>query len=424
VRSAQIGVQDGPRGTSHTSHTRSAHAAITGYAYQFDLTTLEILGADDGDTIIIEGCEDIDLERGTGPESVQCKYLAAAKYSLVGMRKALLPMLRAFVDGRLCDYRLYVHYGDPTGVPETLTIKEFKEALTERKRNPSSVVKHHRGIQDATLEAFLERFTIQSGPAFDQQQTQVRKALRTALTATPEDVCDLYYPKAVSIILDLAMQPDESKRRITRPEFMTLLDKRRELYTRWHAEIVGAGRMHALLKRRIKKVGLLARDKRRLIVLAPPSTGEAAGLVKITDLVEKLATTDYGQGKLSSAKPWTVVYDAPAAEVLRLKRCLLGRGVAYYDGFETVQFSPTMFSREPTINTYPSSQKIKSTSYDIRVVSAKTYRAHMTELQPPSVAISFAGSPAGDFVNSNFAQTLDVPGTRSEDILDLFGGLI
>jgi hypothetical protein len=206
------------------SANRSASASIVGYAYQFDLTTLEVLAAEDEDAIVAEGCEDIDLERGTGQESVQCKYLAAAKYSVVGLRKPLLPMIRAFVDGRQYDYRLYVHYGDPTGLPKTLTLKELKEALTEKKQNPSRVVKHYEGIEDATLEAFLERFTIQSGPEFEQQQAQVRSALRAALAATAEDVRDLHYPKAVSIILDLAMQPDASQRRITRPEFMTLLD--------------------------------------------------------------------------------------------------------------------------------------------------------------------------------------------------------
>jgi len=406
-----------------TARNRSANASITGYAYQFDLTTLEVLAADDQDTIVVEGCEDIDLERGAGQESVQCKYLAAAKYSLVGLRKPLLPMLRAFVEGRQCDYRLYVHYGNSAGVPETLTVKELKEALTEKKQNPPRTARHYKGIEDATLEAFLERFTIQPGPEFDQQQSQVRSALRTALAATAEDVRDLHYPKALSIVLDLAMQPSASQRRITRPEFITLLDKRPELYTRWHAEIVGADRMRTLLKRRIKTVGLLARDRRRLIVLAAPSTGAAAGLVKIGDLVQKLATADYGEGKLSSAKPWTVVYDAPEAEVLKLKRRLVDLGVAYHDGYETVRFSVDMFNRAPTINTSSGSQKSKSTSYDIRVVSVATYRAHRTQMEAPSVAISFSASHAGDFVDGDAIQTLDVPGTRPEDILDLLGGL-
>jgi hypothetical protein len=403
--------------------SRSASPSIRGYAYQFDLTTLEVLAANDEDTVVVEGCEDIDLERGTGQESVQCKYLAASTYSVVGLRKPLLPMLRAFADGRQCDYRLYVHYGGPTGVPTTLTIKELKEALTEKKQNPSRVVKHCEGIADSVLEAFLKRFTIQPGPEFDQQQAQVRSALRTALAATAEDVRDLHYPKAVSVILDLAMQPDASHRRITRPEFMALLNKRPELYSRWHAEIVGVDRMRTLLKRRIKTLGLLTRDRRRLIVLAPPGPGAAAELLRIGDLVQKLATTDYGEGKLSSAKPWTVVYDAPEAEVLKLKRRLIDLGVAYYDGFETVSFSAGMFNRAPTINTYPASKKIKSTSYDIRVVSAVTYRAHIADLESPSVAISFASAPAGDFVDRDSAQTLDVPGTRPEDILDLLGGL-
>jgi hypothetical protein len=402
---------------------RSASASIKGYAYQFDLTTLEVLAAAEDDTIVVEGCEDIDLERGTGQELVQCKYLAAAKYSLVSLRKPLLPMLNAFAGGRECDYRLYVYYGEPAGVPETLTVDELKKALTEKKQSGETPIKHYAGIEDATLKAFLKRFTIQSGPEFYEQQAQVQNALRAALEATAEDVCDLHYPKAVSLILDLAIRPKESERQTTRSEFIALLDARPELYTRWHREIVGAERMRSLLKRRIKAVGLLARDKRRLIVLTAPNTGTTSSLVSITNLVEKLATTDYGEGKLSSAKPWTVVYDATDEEVFKLKRRLLDLCIAYHDGYETAQFSPLMFNRAPTINTYPASKKIKSTSYDIRVVSAATYRAHRAQIEVPSVVISFSASRAGDFVDGEAAQTLDVPGTRPEDILDLLGGL-
>jgi hypothetical protein len=404
-----------------TTQNRSANASIMGYAYQFDLTTLEVLAADDQDTIIVEGCEDIDLDRDAGQESVQCKYLAAAKYSLLGLRKPLLSMVRAFADGRHCDYRLYVYYGDPTGVPQSLTIEELKQSLTEHKRSSSRTVRHYAGIANATLEAFLKRFTIQFGPEFYEQQALVRSTLRTALGATADDVHDLHYPKAVSIILDTAMQPQQSQRKLTRPGFLALLDKRPEIYTRWHAEIVGAQRLRALLKRRIKTVGLLAGDKRRLIVLAPPSTGKAGDLVKVSHLVEKLATTAYGEGKLSSAKPWTVVYDAPADDVFELKRQLITLGVAYHDGFETARFSPSMFNRAPTINTYPSSKKIKSTSYDVRVISATTYRTHLAQIDPPTVLISFASARAADFLGAEATQTLDVPGWRPEDILDLLG---
>ncbi len=403
------------------SRDRAATASIKGYAYQFDLTTLEVLAAGDEDTIVVEGCEDIDLDRETGQESVQCKYLAAAKYSLAGLRKPLLPMLRAYIDGRECHYRLYVHYGDPAGVPQRLTINELKQSLTEHKRSRSRPVRHYAGIDNGTLEAFLERFTIESGPEFSEQQTQVRAALRTALHATAEDVRDLHYPKAVSIILDLAMRPNESQRNITRPGFLALLDRRPEIYTRWHTEIVGAESMRASLKRRIRAVGLLAGDKRRLIVLGRDARAGAGELVQVSHLVEKLATTGYGEGKLSSAKPWTVIYDAPAGDVLELKRRLIELGVAYHDGFETVRFSPTMFDRAPTINTHPSSKKIKSTSYDVRVVAAATYKAHLAHIDPPTVLISFATARAADFLGAGATQTLDVPGWRPEDILDLLG---
>lgn len=403
------------------TQNRSANASIAGFVYQFDLTALEILNAKSNTTITVEGCEDIDLHGGPRNTAVQCKYLPASKYSLAGLRKPIIPMLESFANGNEWDYRLYVHYGDSTTPPTKLTVDELKSCLTESKRKPPRTINHCKHLSHKVLERFLRRFSIQAGDAFETQQAAVHAALQTALGATADDVRDLHYPKALSIILDTAMQPQQSQRELTRPGFLTLLDKRPEIYTRWHTEIVGAERMRASLKRRIKAVGLLAGDKRRLIVLAPPSTGRAGDLVKISHLVEKLATTAYGEGKLSSAKPWTVICDAPDEEVLELKRKLVSLGIAYHDGYETVRFSAEMFNRAPTINTYSASKKIKCTSYDVRLISAATYRANRAQIDPPAVAISFAASRAKDFVDDESVQTLDVPGWGAEHILDLLG---
>ena len=400
---------------------RAAHATIAGFAYQFDLTTLTILSADNTDQIAVEGCEDVDILKDTTGEAVQCKYLEAAKYSLAGLRKPILPMLRAFANGQEWNYRLYVHYGDSIGLPETLSLTELKDCLTEKKRKSAVTVLHYQEFSDDVLTAFLARFTIQAGNSFDMQQKEVQAALCLALGGTPDDVRDLHYPNAVALVMDLAMRPALHDRMITRSVFLNNLNMRPAMYTRWHEEYVGLERFKGLLKRRIKAVDLLTPNKRRLIVLeSPPSHSD--GLISVVDLIGKLATTMYGPGKLSDAKPWTVVLDASENEVAVIKKDLIAAGVMPNDGFEHLLFSASLFDRDPLINTKKNSKVIEATSYDVRIVSAATYLAHRDEITPPTIAVSFAVASAREYVNHLNVQTLDIQGCHPENILDLLGG--
>ena len=398
---------------------RAANATITGFAYQFDLTTLTILSADPSATIVVEGCEDVDVLRNGSGTAVQCKYLEASSYSLPRIRKAIIPMVRAFAGGQEWDYRLYVHFRDSAGIPTTLTLDELKSCLTENKRDGPQV-RHYAGITDSVLTGFLRRFTIHAGDTFSDQQQEVQAALASALGASTEDVCDLHYPSSVALVMELAMRPTIAHRQITRASFLEFLNKRPAMYTRWYQEHLGLDRFKTLIKRRIKAVDLLASNKRRLIMLeSPPPAGD--NLAKVSHVVEMLATKMYGPGKLSSAKPWTVIILAHENEVLGIKRCLISNGIAINDGFEHVEFSAALFDRDAIINTRGSSKIIEKTSYDVRILSARTYEAHRAQLRPPAVAISFANTSTSAFVDDENAQRLDIPGWKPDNILDLLG---
>lgn len=396
---------------------RAATSSITGYAYQFDLTTLKILAANNTDRVTIEGCEDIDIDRGANQEAVQCKYLQAARYSLAGLRKPILPMLRAFTSGQHWNYRLYVYYGDSTGLPTKLTLDDLKHALTEKKQRPSRVVKHYEGVSDNVLQDFLNHFTIEPGKKFTEQQADVHAALLKALGGTTEDVKDLHYADAVATVMELAMCPEACDRVITRAEFVHRLNKRPAMYTRWHREYVGVECFQKLLKRRIKSAGLLAPDKRRLIVLQSPGPKQDDGLLKISHLIEKLGTTM--QGKLATAKPWTIVLDAPEDVVTTIKKQVIAKGITFNDGFEHISFNPSLFDRDPIVNTHGSGKAIRATSYDIRIISAGNYLAHKGEIRPPAAIVSFAESLSSTYADDQNTQMLDIPGWRSEDIMNL-----
>ncbi|HEM3539548.1 TPA: hypothetical protein U1B50_001013, partial [Streptococcus suis] len=55
--------------------TRSANETIKGYFYQFDTAILKLLEEENEDAIIVvEGVEDVDIEKDNGSQFIQCKY--------------------------------------------------------------------------------------------------------------------------------------------------------------------------------------------------------------------------------------------------------------------------------------------------------------------------------------------------------------
>jgi hypothetical protein len=124
---------------------------------------------------------------------------------------------------------------------------------------------------------------------------------------------------------------------------------------------------------------------------------------------------------LSDAKPWTVLIDAPDGRVTEIKKRLIEEGVSINDGFEHLQFSPRLFDRDAVINTKGPTRLIETSSYAVRVLSAASYSAHAGELRPPAIAVSNAPTSGCRFATSASVSTIDIPGWKPEDVLDLLG---
>ena len=59
--------------------TRTAEASIKGYVYQFILCLKELLNAQDGASVTMEGpIEDVDISSTNGYKAIQCKYHEAS----------------------------------------------------------------------------------------------------------------------------------------------------------------------------------------------------------------------------------------------------------------------------------------------------------------------------------------------------------
>lgn len=112
----------------------------------------------------------------------------------------------------------------------------------------------------------------------------------------------------------------------------------------------------------------------------------------IGKLLNGLATISYGPGKLTSAKPWTVVATGSERSVTQLKRLMVDRNIDFNDGYELLRFNPVTFERMPVINTRQRSKTIELSSYSIRIISFENYQRHSKQLKRPDSVINLTNS--------------------------------
>ncbi|GAA4187333.1 hypothetical protein GCM10022252_20660 [Streptosporangium oxazolinicum] len=401
----------------HQPGNRVASAAIRGYVYQFDRTIIEILQASRDSVVTVEGCEDIDIDNGILPESIQCKYLASAKYSLAGLRDVILPMLQSFNDGRRWQYRLYAHYADGRQAPTALTLQDLKISLTETKRKSAETIEHYKDFSEEVLRDFVRHFTITSGNSIESQKQEVLAALSEKMFATLEDSKDLHYGNAIAYVMDLAMRPTEDERKIKKGEFIEQVNKRKMLFTRWQEEVLGRTRIAKMMRSRLKTSRSLRPTNRRTLVVNGRDAAQNGRVREIAHLIEILATEHYGPGRLHSAKPWTVVVEGADSDVGALKVSLINEGIVFNDGYESIAFSPEIFDTPPVINVNGS--KIRSASHSIRIVGSDTYIKYMHELKSPHVIVSFSHASPACYSSDKVPYEFHLRSTNTEEMIHI-----
>ncbi|GAA4096571.1 hypothetical protein [Actinomadura miaoliensis] len=359
--------------------TRVAGPTIKGYAYQFDQTIIAILDAETTNgTVVIEGCEDIDIHTDGGIEAVQCKYHEERSFSLVGLRKVLLPMLHSLTEGKDYDYRLYAHYSDNVDVPHRLNVEQIKQALTEKKRNPPEVVRHFLQFTPEILEKFSQQFSINCGPSFEEQRRALISALAKRFRGTLDDARDLYYGNALSLVMELAIAKDPKDRIVSPRSFLDQINKRDPLFSRWQEEILGRAQVLQAIKKKLKATAALKTTKWRALALSASSFD----VNELSEMAYFLATEQFGQGYLANAQPWTLIIDGSSQQVEAVKTALIEENIWFNDGYEHLVFNPAIFNQRPVINLDPKRRDhIGLHSYGIRVISAETYAKFASDIE-------------------------------------------
>ena len=341
---------------------RSATATIKGYFYQFDQTIVRLLEGSKHAGVTVEGIEDIDLDDGKDSAYVQCKYYEGTEYNHSVIKEAVIHMLRHFhaagcPSGQVFKYRLYGHYRSGQHKLLLPLTDDFLKAnfLTYKQGKVEQKVHEELGITGSQLAAFRSLLDIDvNAPSYDAQQTKLLELLKSAIPGCSDvDAKVFYYPSAINVIQSLAIQVDETKRAITKANFLQKVNRKDVVFSAWLREKFGADYYARSIRRKyFHSNGTRMPKASRFFVI--DMSGEydvnmaTQMLVRMGDFFshKELVRTP----AVDRFCPYVLLRGLSPDELIELKTSLWGQGVAFNDGypFHGAEFSPRALAADPT----------------------------------------------------------------------------
>jgi len=342
---------------------RSAHATIKGYFYQFDHTIVRLLeGTTPQASVVVEGIEDIDISDGNESAFVQCKYYEGSEYNHSLIKGAVIQMLKHFHkagcprDSRF-RYRVYGHY--KKGQEKLMAIFDLdflkKNFLSYTHENKTHEAHIELGVTDAQLAFFhsLLNFDI-NAPSYDDQQMKVKRLLVSQiLDCKDEDALAFYYPNAINVIQNLAIQSDATKREITKETFISAVNRKEIVFSFWLRQKFGEEYYALLIKKKHFKFPSTKVPKASRIFVIDMT--DEFDISKAVTLLAKISNQfSHKEHKRTPSQdrfcPYILLCGIDQSELVLLKGHLLVQGVKFADGypFHGSAFSPAHLVTAPS----------------------------------------------------------------------------
>lgn len=378
--------------------TRTAEATIKGYYYQFDTSILKLLELQsDTDSITVEGIEDIDIITATETTTVQCKYLSKPRFINSVMREPISLMLDHFVNPTTpsnLQYILYAHFeNEITGNEPTIDLQKLKEILKYSENNIEKHYEIEKGITDEQLDSFLSQFKLIFGTEFYLQQKQVSDKLKTVFNCSDFEADTYFYNNALRVIIDKSINHDISQRQISRNDFISAIDCRRKLFNQWYINLRSKKEYLKQIEQNLKSTTILNPAKTKIIIIDNHILSANNSKLPFQLLIENLIAKYYKiNNSLRDAKPLSIVLDCDSFQLQDYKRQLICNEIVFNDGFEHINFSSSIYNKEPIINTTKNGNKISKTSYLIKLISKDTLINNASTILPPSILINFSNN--------------------------------
>jgi len=326
---------------------RTADYTIQGFLYQFNKTVLEILKAQDDDTITVEGIvEDIDVASSGSLTAIQCKYHeASASFTASAIYKPILQMLKHFSDNPIANIRyvLFAHFPGSSTKPLTIDKSTMQAALASKDKE---LAKHVKAVpSDINLDDFEDRFTMEFGPSYDDIARQVGKELE--VNGIPAgDIETLAYPNAIHMIASLSVKHNSADRQITKKNFLSDLKTiRKTAISRWTLALKTREKLLQARRKQLK-VHLDKNARLRYFVVDPSSIEDYSTeiVLFISDYLDKY------HFKTAHTDTPILCLCAKQDQIQDIQHRLYAKGILTTDGFVGAQFEESSFFRDPLLS--------------------------------------------------------------------------
>lgn len=317
---------------------------------------LKILESEnDDDTFVIEGAEDIDIYDTDTSMHVQCKYYEGTEYNHSVIKDAIVAMLTAYHKllsaertGRT--YHIYGFYkSGQNKLPSLIDVDFVKDNfLTTKKRpkkeineEPKEVIEkiHEKlGISNDTIEEFIKVLCINlKAESYDSQQSSIRKALKSInIGSCDNEIETIYYPRALTIITDLAKNENKIDRTISRGDFLDKLPKKEIVFNQWLINKLDEKKYNKSIKKALFTYkGTNIPNETRILLLdlsTEYQLGNVTSLLKsISDRfsnTEHRSTTDKQR-----FCPLVLIKGVDDENIKKLKHYLYRSNIVFSDGF-------------------------------------------------------------------------------------------
>ncbi len=322
----------------------AADYTIKGFLYQFNKTAMEILAAQDDDTITVEGIiEDVEIKHSASMSLIQCKYHeSSASFTVSALYKPLLKMIKNFSYNNIDSIRyvLFAHFSSVESPYPTVGKEAFLSAL---KSKDEKLQKYITALpSNIDLDGFENRFTMEFGPSYEEIVKQVCNQLEENGIPSGE-IETIAYPNTIHKIATLSIKHNPAERQITKKQFLSDLKKiRSTAISRWTLALKTRKQLLEARRKQLK-VNLDKNARLRYFVVDPANIEDYSEeiVLFISEYIDK-----YHHKPAHIETPILCLHTEQNL-LQDIQRRLYAKGIVAEDGYIGGEFQESRFFRNP-----------------------------------------------------------------------------
>lgn len=388
--------------------SRSAEATIKGYFYQFDSSIIELLQLkNNSDSVTIEGIEDVDITTATEKTAIQCKYYEGTEYNHSVIANAIRLMLNHFAEFKKngsskIKYILRGHYKSGHHKLTAPIDLEFLKTnfLTYTVKKVKCEHFTDLSLNNSDLREFLSLLEIDiNAKSFTEQYTELLSLLKRQFSCGDFSAEHFYYNNCLKQIRNLSIQASVKNRTITKEDFIISVNTQKMLFNEWFIFLKSKKQYLTQVGSNLKSLKVLEQSKSKIILIGNNILTADNSEMSVVHFVENIVNKFYKMNSsLRDAKPLTFILDCNDVEIKKIKALLIKDNWIFNDGYEHINFSPTIFNADPVKNISPNLTKIIKSSYFFRIISRSTLESNLDEIIIPKIFLNFSNT---DIVKKN-----------------------